>query len=78
MTNGVIDGGAKVVGDKSSTLANPSTSSHPILEEVFQPQEIQRIVKDEREVVAREDPLEQEDNDDQIQRQSLVPHPRAH
>jgi hypothetical protein len=37
MTNGVIDGGAKVVGDKSSTQANPSTSSHPILEEVLQP-----------------------------------------
>jgi hypothetical protein len=78
MTNGVIDGGAKVVGDKSSTQANPSTSSHPILEKVVQPQEMPSIVEDEQEVVASEDPLEQEDNDDQIQRQPLVPHPQVH
>jgi hypothetical protein len=36
------------------------------------------IVEDEQEVVASEDPLEQEDNDDQIQRQPIVPHPRVH
>jgi hypothetical protein len=36
------------------------------------------IVEDEQEVVASEDPLEQEDNDDQIQRQPLVPHPQVH
>jgi hypothetical protein len=35
MTNGVIDGGAKVVGDNSSTQANPSTSSHPSLKKFF-------------------------------------------
>jgi hypothetical protein len=78
MTNGVIDGGAKVVGDKSFTQANSSTSSHPILEEVLQPQEMPPIVEDEKEMVASEDPIEQEENDDQIQRQPLVPHPRVH
>jgi hypothetical protein len=36
------------------------------------------IVEDEQEVVASEDPLEQEDNDDQIQRQPLVPQPQVH
>jgi hypothetical protein len=75
---GSFMGGAKVVGDKSSTQANPSTSSHPILEEVVQPQEMPSIVEDEQEVVASEDTLEQEDNDNQIQRQPLVPHPRVH
>jgi hypothetical protein len=78
MTNGVIDRGAKVVGDKSSTQANPSTSSHPILEKVVQPQEMPSIVKDEHEIVVIEDPIEQEDDDDQIQRQPLVPHLRVH
>jgi hypothetical protein len=43
MINGVIDRGAKVVGDKSSSQANPSTPSHPILEEVLQPQEMPTI-----------------------------------
>jgi hypothetical protein len=70
--------GCKVVGDKSSTQANPSTSRHPILEEVVQPQEMPIIVEDEQEMVVSEDPLEQEDDDDQIQRQPLVPHPRVH
>jgi hypothetical protein len=36
------------------------------------------IVEDELEAVAREDPLEQEENDDQIQRHPLVPHPGVH
>jgi hypothetical protein len=36
------------------------------------------IMEDEQEMVASEDPLEQEENDDQIQRQPLVPHPRVH
>jgi hypothetical protein len=67
-----------VVGDKSSTQANPSTSSHPILEEVVQPQEMPSIVKDEQEIVVSEDPIEQEDDYDQIQRQPLVPHLRVH
>jgi hypothetical protein len=78
MTNGVTDGGAKVVGDKSSTQENPSTSSHPIIEEVLQPQDMPIIVENEQEVVASEEPLEQEESDDQIQRHPLVPHPRVH
>jgi hypothetical protein len=79
MTNEVIDAGAKVAGDKSSTQANPSTSSHPILEEVHQPQELPTIVEDEPKVVVNEVPLEQEDDDEgQIQRQLSVPHPRVH
>jgi hypothetical protein len=79
MTNEVINVGAKVAGDKSSTQANPSTSSHPILEEVYQPQELPTIVEDEPEVIVNEVPLEQEDDDEgQIQRQPSVPHPRVH
>jgi hypothetical protein len=74
MTNGVIDGSTKVVGDKSSTQANPSTSSHPILEEVLQPQEMPTIMEDELEAVVSEVPLEQENDDGKIQRQPLVPH----
>jgi hypothetical protein len=74
MTNGVIDGSTKVVGDKSSTQANPSTSSHPILEEILQPQEMPTIMEDELEAVVSEVPLEQENDDGQIQRQPLVPH----
>jgi hypothetical protein len=76
MTNEVFDVGSKVAGDKSSTQANPSTSSHPILEEVHQPQELPTIMEDEPEVVVNEVPLEQEDDDEeQIQRQPSVPHP---
>jgi hypothetical protein len=78
MTNRVIDGGAKVVGDKSSTQANPSTSSHPILEGVCQPQDMPTNVENEQEAVASEEPLEQEESDDQIQRHPLVPHLRVH
>jgi hypothetical protein len=79
MTNEVFDVGAKVVGDKSSTQANPSTSSHPILEEVHQPQELPTMVEDEPEVVVDEVPLDQEDGDEeQIQRQPSMPHPRVH
>jgi hypothetical protein len=78
MTNGVIDGGAKVVGDNPSTQANPSTSSHPILVEVFLPQDMPTIVENEQEEVASEEPLEQDESDDQIQRHPLVPHPRVH
>jgi hypothetical protein len=37
MTNGAIVGGKKVVDDESSTQVNPTTSSHPILEEVVEP-----------------------------------------
>jgi hypothetical protein len=79
MTNEVIYVGAKVAGDKSSTQANTSTSSHPILEEVHQPQELPTIVEDEPEVVVSEVHLDQEDDDEgQIQRQPSVPHPRVH
>jgi hypothetical protein len=70
MTNEVFDVGAKVVGDKSSTQANPSTSSHPILEEVHQPQKMPTMVEDEHEGVDDEVPLDQVDDDEeQIQRQ---------
>jgi hypothetical protein len=76
MTNEVFDVGAKVVGDQSSTQANPSTSSHPILEEVHQPQEMPTMVEDEPEGVDDEVPLDQVDDDEeQIQRQPSVPHP---
>jgi transposase InsO family protein len=78
MTNEVIDVGAKVVGDKSSTQANTPTSSHPILEEVVQPQEMPSIEKDEQDVVVSEVPLEQENDDGKIQRQPLNSHPRVH
>jgi hypothetical protein len=79
LTNEVFDVGAKVVGDKSSTQANPSTSSHQILEEVHQPQELPTMVEDEPEVVVDEVPLDQVDDDEeQIQRQPSVPHPRVH
>jgi transposase InsO family protein len=44
MTNRVFDGGAKVVGENPSIQANPSNSSHPILEEVFLPQDMPSIV----------------------------------
>jgi hypothetical protein len=75
MTNEVIDVSTKVVGDKSSTQANTPTSSHPILEEVVQPQEMPIIEEDEQDVGVGEVPLEQENDDGQIQRQPLVPHP---
>jgi hypothetical protein len=77
-TNRVVDGGAKVVGENPSIQANPSTSSHPILEEVLLPQDIPTIVENEQEEVASEEPIEQVESDDQIQRHSLVPHPRVH
>jgi hypothetical protein len=57
-----------VVGDKSSIQANTSTSSHPILEEVYQPQEMPTIVEDEPKAVVSEVPIEQENDDGQIQR----------
>jgi hypothetical protein len=78
MTNRVVDGGAKVVGENPSIQANPSTSSHPILEEVLLPQDMPTIVENEQEEVASEEPLQQDESDDQIQRHSLVPHPRVH
>jgi hypothetical protein len=68
MTNGATVGGTKVVDDESSTQVNPTTSSHPTLEELVQPQEMPSIVEDEQEAVDGEVPLEQEDNYDQIQR----------
>jgi hypothetical protein len=78
MTNEVIKMGTKVVGDKSSTQANTSSLSHPILEEVRQPQEMPTIMEDELEAVVSEVPLEQENDYGQIQRQPLVPYPRVH
>jgi hypothetical protein len=44
----------------------------------FQPQDMPTIVENEQEEVAIEEPLEQDESDDQIQRHSLVPHPRVH
>jgi hypothetical protein len=70
--------GTKVVDDESSTQVNPTTSSHPTLEELVQPQDMPSIVEDEQGAVEGEVPLEEEDDDDQIQRQPLVPHPRVH
>jgi hypothetical protein len=40
ITNGATIGGKKVVDDESSTQVNPTTSSHPTLEEPVQPQEM--------------------------------------
>jgi hypothetical protein len=79
MTNEVFDVGAKVVGDKSSTQENPSISSHPSLEEGHQPQKMPTLVEDEPESVDDEVPLDQVDyEEEQIQRQPSVPHPRVH
>jgi hypothetical protein len=79
VTNEVFDVGAKVVGDKSSTQANPSTSSHPSLEEGHQPQRMPTVVEDEHESVDGEVTLDQvDDEEEQIQRQPSVPHPRVH
>jgi hypothetical protein len=67
------------VGDKSSTQANPSTSSHPSLEENHQPQRMPTVVEDEHKSVNGEVPLDKvDDEEEQIQRQSSVPHPRVH
>jgi hypothetical protein len=61
MTNEVIDGIIKVTGNGPSTQVNPSTSSHPILEESIQPQDMPSV--DEHEDVEDcEVPLEQEDD----------------
>jgi hypothetical protein len=75
MTNRVVDGSARVVSENPSIQANPSTSSHPILEEEILPQDMPTIMENEQEEVASEEAIEQ---DDQIQRHSLVPHPRVH
>jgi hypothetical protein len=45
---------------------------------VLLPQDMPTIVENEQEEVASEEPLEQDESDDQIQRHSLVPHPRVH
>jgi hypothetical protein len=47
MTNRVVDGGAKVVGENPSIQANSSTSSHPILEKMLLLQDMSTIVKNE-------------------------------
>jgi hypothetical protein len=47
MTNRIVDGGAKVVGENPSIQANPSTSSYPILEEVPLLQDTPTIVENE-------------------------------
>ncbi len=77
MTNEVVDVGARVVSDKVSTQANPSTSSHPSHEENHQ--RMPTVVEDEHESVDGEVPLDQvNDEEEQIQRQPSVPHPRVH
>jgi hypothetical protein len=80
MTNRVVDGSARVVGENPSIQANPSTSSHPILEEELVPQDMPTIMENEQEEVAseEEEAIEQDEQDDHIQRHSLVPHPRVH
>jgi hypothetical protein len=63
-----------------SIQANPSSSRHPILEEELPPQDMPTIMENEQEEVAseEEEAIEQDEQDDQIQRHSLVPHPRVH
>jgi hypothetical protein len=78
MTNRVVDGSARVVGENPSIQANPSTSSHPILEEELLPQDMPTIVENEQVASEEEEVIEQDEQDDQIQRHSLVPHPRVH
>jgi hypothetical protein len=78
MTNRVVDGGAKVVGENPSIQANPTTSSHLILEEMPLPQDMPTIVENEQEEVASEKALEQDESDNQIQKHPLVPYPRVH
>jgi hypothetical protein len=75
MTNEVLDVIVMVESDQSSTQANQSTSCHPT-QEVVQPQDMLCMVEDE-EVMDGGVPLEQED-DEPIQHQHLVPHPRVH
>jgi hypothetical protein len=70
MTNEVVDVGAKVVGDKSSTQANSSTSSHPSLEENHQFQSMPTVVENEHESVNGEVPLDQVNDEEQIQKQT--------
>jgi hypothetical protein len=67
MTNRVVDGSARVVGENPSIQANPSTSSHPIIEEELLPQDMATIVENEQEEVASEEAIEQDEQDDQIQ-----------
>lgn len=77
MTNKVVDVGAKVVSDKVSTQANPSTSSHPSHEENHQ--RMPTVVEDEHKSIDGEVSLDQvNDEEEQIQRQPSVPHPRVH
>src|SRR6187455_2835609 len=77
MTNEVVDVGARVVSDKVSTQANPSTSSHPSHEENHQ--RMSTVVEDEHESIDGEVPLDQvTDEEEPIQRHPSVPHPRVH
>jgi hypothetical protein len=55
MTNRVVDGSARVVGENPSIQANRSTSSHTILEEEHLPQDMLTIVENEKEEVASEE-----------------------
>jgi hypothetical protein len=55
MTNRVVDGSARVVGENPSIQANSSTSRHPILEEELLPQDMPTIVENEQEEVASEE-----------------------
>jgi hypothetical protein len=54
ITNRVVDRGAKVVGENPSIQANPSTSSHSILEEVPLLQDMTTVVENEQEVASKE------------------------
>ena len=77
MTNRAVDGSARVVGENLSIQTNPSTSSHPILEEELLPQDMPTIVEN-KQVEAANEEEEAIEQDDQIQRYSLVPHPRVY
>jgi transposase InsO family protein len=60
MTNRVVDGSARVVGENPSIQANPSTSSHSILEEELLSQDMPTIVENEQEEVASKEAIEQD------------------
>jgi hypothetical protein len=57
MTNRVVDGSVRVVGENPSLQTNPSTSSHPILEEVLLPQDIQPLWKMSKKKLLVQKPL---------------------
>jgi hypothetical protein len=76
MTNEIIDGSTRKVGNESSIHVNPSTSSHPTPAKTIQPQEMPSMVENEEKVGGGVS-HEQED-EGPIQHQPSVLHPRVH